>query len=120
MEYVLLKMSFVGNDDANVEGFVAKPVESQKAWEKQIKNAIKADLDDSSGCMTIYHSDNDGTPFESVAEVWQTLKFKKITEDQFDALSKLFQGNKKSVEFGHVPSFLNYTPEAPAKKVSPK
>lgn len=80
MEYILLNVDFTGNDDANVTGFIAREVASEKEWLKQIKNALKVEFADRDGCIEIYNSDNCSTPFESLEEVLDTFSMKKITK----------------------------------------
>lgn len=110
MEYVLLNIAFSGNDDAYVEGFIAREVESKKEWFEQIKQAIKDELKDGDGFLEIYNSDNCSTPFESVEEVLNTFTMKQITKDDFLVLSKLFGGDQNVVSYGHTDSFLDYNP----------
>lgn len=116
MEYVMVEISFLGNDDIDFQGFKICEVESKKEWEKQIKNNIQQELDDGDGNFTIYSSDNDGTPFESLEEVWDTLTFKKINEEEFKIVSKVLGFKGKDVEYGHTPGFLDYTSLTPKAK----
>ena len=120
MEYVMVKISFLGNDDINFQGFKICEVESKKEWEKQIKNNIQQELDDGGGYFTIYSSDNAGTPFESLEEVWNTLTFKKITQEEFKAVSNVLGVKGKNVEYGHTPDFLDYVEPKPKAKLTKK
>jgi hypothetical protein len=117
MEYVLLNVNFSGNDDAQVEGFIAREVESQKEWQKQIKQAVKEELKDGDGFLEIYHSDNCSTPFESVEEVLGTFTMKTITKEEFLVLSNLFGSSDNVVSYGHTDSYLDYYPPVVKEKV---
>lgn len=116
MEYVLLNVDFTGNDDAHVEGFQAREVVSEKEWLKQIKSALKEEFKDD-GYITIYHSDNDGTPFDSVEEVLSIISTKVITKEEFLMLERLFGSYQNVVSFGHSDSFLDYTPPVIKEKI---
>lgn len=116
MEYILLNVNFNGNDDANVVGFIAREVESEKEWLKQIKSAIKQELKDNDGYLEISNSDNCSTPFESLDEVLDIFSMIKITKEEFLVLSNLFGSNDNVVEYGHTDSFLDYCHPAPTAK----
>lgn len=116
MEYILLNVNFNGNDDANVVGFIAREVESEKEWLKQIKSAIKQELKDNDGYLEISNSDNCSTPFESLDEVLDIFSMIKITKEEFLVLSNLFGSCNNVVEYGHTDSFLDYCPPAPKEK----
>lgn len=116
MEYVLLNVDFTGNDDAHVEGFQAREVVSEKEWLKQIKATLKEEFKND-GYMTIYHSDNDGTPFDSVDEVLSIISTQVITKEEFLTLEKLFGSYNNVVSYGHSDDFLDYTPPVVKEKI---
>lgn len=117
MEYVMLEVDFTGNDDAHVVGFIAREVESEKEWLKQIKSAIREKLKDNDGYIDIYNSDNNSTPFESLDDVLDTFSMKKITKEEFLVLSNLFGSYDNVVEYGHTDDFLDYAPPVVKEKV---
>lgn len=117
MEYIMLEVDFTGNDDAHVVGFIAREVESEKEWLKQIKSAIRQELKDNDGYINISNSDNCETPFDSLEEVLSTFSMKKITKEEFLVLSNLFGSYDNVVEYGHTDNFLDYAPPAVKEKV---
>lgn len=98
--YVIVKINFLGNDDFDFQGYVI----GQALSVEDIEDKIKKNLDDEfqDGVFTIYHSDNDGTPFESSEDVMNTLKIKEITKEQYDNLMELLGNN-----YGSTTSFMN-------------
>lgn len=117
MEYIMLKVDFTGNDDAHVVGFVAREVESEKEWLKQIKSAIRQELRDNDGYINISNSDNCETPFESLDEVLDTFSTKKITKEEFLFLKNLFGSYDNVVTYGHTDNFLDYSPPLIKEKI---
>lgn len=116
MEYILLNINFVGSDDAPIDGFIAREVESEKEWLKQIKSSIKEEFKEND-YLEIYHSDNCSTPMESVEEVLSMFSMKKITQEQFLVLKTLFAyPDSDVVKYGHDEGFLEYYPPVPKIK----
>lgn len=103
MKYGFVEIYFLGNDDVNFQGFKFQPVDNLENWQQVIKENLEQEFLENR-YLTIYHSDNDGTPFSSVDEVMDTLEFKELTKEEFEMLDKLFPQH----EYGHTPYFLNY------------
>lgn len=110
MEYVMAKVSFLGSDDVNFKGFTAMKVDSLESWQKNTENFAKEIIEED-GHIKVYHSDNCATYFDSAEEILRSIKFSKITEDEFKTLSRLLGGNDKEVQYGNRIDLLDY--EAP-------
>lgn len=87
MIYAMAKIDFMGNDDVNFCGFVIKQVPSVQDWENDMRELLENDFEEDR-YITIYHSDNDGTPFDSVDEVMNVIKICEIDKNTFDILMK--------------------------------
>jgi hypothetical protein len=120
MEYAMVKIYFLGSDDVNFQGFMVTQVESKKDLEKQVLANLTSEFEQGSGWLEISHSDNNQTTFDTIDEVWNTLTFKKVTEDEFKTLSKFLANDRPVVKYGHVPSFLDYEMPKPEKAVKQK
>lgn len=114
MEYVMAEIDFTGSDDVNFKGFKVQGVESLKCWENQIKTKIDALFEDR-GYTEIYHSDNDQTTFESAKELFATVKLKKITQEEFEVISRLV-----GQSYGNTTEFMEYDAPEPKKTKKPK
>lgn len=84
MIYAIAQISFLGNDDIDFEGYVLKEVSSIQSWEEHMRQAVEQEMEN--GGLTIYHSDNDGTPFETVQDVMDTISIDEIDKNTFDVL----------------------------------
>lgn len=68
-----------------------------------------------SGYAEIYHSDNDQTTFESAEELFATVKLKKITQEEFEVVSRL-----AGQSYGNTTEFMEYYAPEPKKTKKPK
>ena len=114
MEYVIAEIDFLGNYDVDFKGFVAKEVTSLKDWKNQIKTKVEKLFEDSR-YTEIYHSDNDKTTFESAEELFATVKLKKITQEEFEVISRLV-----GQSYGNTTEFMEYDAPEPKKTKKPK
>jgi hypothetical protein len=114
MEYVMAKVSFLGSDDVNFKGFTAMKVDSLENWKKSVEECV-AEVIEEEGHIKVYHSDNCATYFESAEEILRSIKFQKITEDEFKVLSKLLGGNDQEVQYGNTIDILEYDPPQPVE-----
>ena len=112
MEYVIAEINFSGNDDVDFRGFVAQEVTSLEDWKNQIKTKIDAKFEEDS-YVEIYHSDNDSTPFESAEELFDTIKLKKVTQQEFEVITRVIGSS-----YGNTADFMEY--DAPQPKKSKK
>lgn len=105
--YAIAKLNYSGNDDASVQGFLAKEVKSIADWEKKIRSGLESEFEESD-YMELYYSDNNSTPFASVDEVMGTFTIKKITKAEYETLVRIFgtYSRTKEVRYGHVHSYL--------------
>lgn len=115
MEYVIAKINFSGNDDVDFRGFVVQEVTSLEDWKNQIKTKIDNKFEEDGGAVEIYHSDNDSTPFESAEELFNTVKLKKITQEEFEAITRVI-----GASYGNTTDFMEYDAPEPKKTRKPK
>jgi hypothetical protein len=119
MEYVMAKVSFLGSDDVNFKGFTAMKVDSLENWKKSTEECVREVIEEECH-IKVYHSDNCATYFDSAEEILNSIKFQKITEDEFKTLSKLLGGNDQEVQYGNRIDILDYDPPAPVESSKKK
>lgn len=100
MTYAIAKIYFLGSDDVNYQGLMLKEVESAKLWQEAVQKVVEQEFEENR-YMTIYHSDNCGTIFNTVEQVMKTLSFVEIEKKTYEEISSIVGKN-----FGHMPWFV--------------
>jgi hypothetical protein len=110
--YGMVYLSTLGNNNCYYEGFTIQKIFNLIHFEEKIKKKVELWFNNENEKKIYYSNNNFSIIYKN--DILSSLKFKQLSQSEFDTLQKIFGGSTDQIKFGFYKEFLDY--EFPTKE----